>query len=344
MPLLAEMEMNGVLLDRALLMEMSSSLGTDMQRLEKDIYDAVGHQFNINSPQQLSGVLFNELKLKPMRPNARHRAGFSTDAAVLEELKDAHPVIKLILEYRQLTKLKSTYMDALPVLINPAPGRVHTSFNQTGTTTGRLSSSEPNLQNLPVRGEIGSRIRQAIIAQPGWLLLSADYSQIDLRALAHLSQDSELIDTFQRDEDIHTPHGFGGLRRARTPRSPAHAPRRQDDQLRRYLRHERLRSPAGHRPEQGGGGAVHQRLFQALSRGQELPRGDQEAGRGAGLRADAAGPAALYTGDQLDQPAGQGGRRAHGHQYARAGHIGGHHQDRHGQPAPRDAEARHEDA
>jgi DNA polymerase-1 len=205
--LLAEMEMNGVLLDRALLMEMSSSLGADMQRLEKDIYGAIGHQFNINSPQQLSGVLFNELKLQPVTAKRKTQSGFSTDAATLEELKDAHPVIKFILEYRQLSKLKSTYTDALPLLINPATGRVHTSFNQTGTTTGRLSSSEPNLQNLPVRGEkgeIGARVRQAIIAQPGWLLLSADYSQIDLRALAHLSQDRELIDTFLRDEDIHT--------------------------------------------------------------------------------------------------------------------------------------------
>ena len=203
-PLLAEMEMNGVLLDRALLMEMSSSLGADMQRLEKDIYNAVGHQFNINSPQQLSGVLFNELKLQPGQARRKTQSGLSTDAATLEELRDAHPVIKFILEYRQLSKLKSTYTDALPMLINPRTGRVHTSFNQTGTTTGRLSSSEPNLQNLPVRGEIGSRIRQSIIAQPRWLLLSADYSQIDLRALAHLSQDSELIDTFLRDEDIHT--------------------------------------------------------------------------------------------------------------------------------------------
>jgi DNA polymerase-1 len=202
-PLLAEMEMNGVLLDRALLMEMSSALGADMRRLEKDIYEAVGHQFNINSPQQLSGVLFNELKLQPLQAKRKTQGGYSTDAAVLEELKDAHAVIKFILEYRQLSKLKSTYTDALPQLINPRTGRIHTSFNQTGTTTGRLSSSEPNLQNLPIRGEIGSRIRQAIIAQPGWTLLSADYSQIDLRALAHLSQDKELIDTFLRDEDIH---------------------------------------------------------------------------------------------------------------------------------------------
>ncbi len=202
-PLLAEMEMNGVLLDKAMLMEMSSILGNDMKRLEAEIYTAVGHQFNINSPQQLSSVLFTELNLKPLSAR-KTQSGFSTDAAILEELKDAHPVIKFVLEYRQISKLKSTYTDALPLLINQKTGRVHTSFNQTGTTTGRLSSSEPNLQNLPIRGEVGAKIRQAIIAQPGWLLLSADYSQIDLRALAHISQDPELMATFQRDEDVHT--------------------------------------------------------------------------------------------------------------------------------------------
>jgi len=201
--ILAEMEMHGVLLDRALLMEMSADLGADMLRLEKEIYNSVGHQFNINSPQQLSAVLFNELKLKPASAR-KTQSGYSTDAAILDELKDVHPVIRFVLEYRQLAKLKSTYTDALPLLVNQRTGRVHTSFNQTGTTTGRLSSSQPNLQNLPIRGEIGSRIRQAIIAQPGWLLLSADYSQIDLRALAHISQDTELIATFQRDEDVHT--------------------------------------------------------------------------------------------------------------------------------------------
>jgi DNA polymerase I len=202
-PLLAEMEMHGVLLDKPLLLELSSTLGNDMRRLETEIYNAVGHQFNINSPQQLSAVLFTELKLKSSS-GRKTQSGFSTDAATLEELKDAHPVIKFILEYRQLSKLKSTYADALPQLIDQRTGRVHTSYNQTGTTTGRLSSSEPNLQNLPVRGEAGAKIRQSIIAQPGWLLLSADYSQIDLRALAHISQDTELTETFLRDEDVHT--------------------------------------------------------------------------------------------------------------------------------------------
>jgi len=200
-PLLAEMEMNGVLLDRQLLNEMSAGLATDMLRLEMEIFSAVGHQFNINSPQQLSGVLYGDLKLDKGR---KTKSGYSTDASALEELKGIHPVIEHILQYRQVSKLKSTYTDTLPAMINPKTGRVHTSFNQTGTTTGRLSSSEPNLQNLPVRGDLGGKIRQSIIAQPGWSLLSADYSQIDLRALAHLSQDAELIATFLRDEDIHT--------------------------------------------------------------------------------------------------------------------------------------------
>jgi len=200
-PLLAEMEMNGVLLDIGLLRELSASLGAEMLRMEKDIYNAVGHQFNINSPQQLSQVLYGELKLAAGR---KTKSGYSTDASTLEELKGVHPVIEHILQYRQVSKLKSTYTDALPQLVNPKTGRVHTNFDQTGTTTGRLSSSEPNLQNIPVRSETGGRIRQSIIARQGWLLLSADYSQIDLRALAHLSQDAELIATFMRDEDVHT--------------------------------------------------------------------------------------------------------------------------------------------
>ena len=199
-PVLMRMERNGVALDTELLKQMSRRLGEQLSKLEKDIYDNVGHQFNINSPQQLSNVLFDELKL----PTARKtKGGYSTGAAILEELRGVHPVIGFILDYRQLSKLKSTYIDALPNLINPKTGRVHTSFNQTRTTTGRLSSSEPNLQNIPVRGELGKEVRQAFIAPPGSYLLAADYSQIDLRALAHLSQDQSLLAAFRHDEDIH---------------------------------------------------------------------------------------------------------------------------------------------
>jgi len=198
-PVLVHMERNGVALDTDLLRDMSFRLGGQMAKLEKDIYDAIGHQFNINSPQQLSAVLFQELKL----PARRKRGSYSTGADILEELRGVHPVIAPILEYRQLSKLKSTYIDALPGLINPKTGRVHTSFNQTKTATGRLSSSDPNLQNIPVRGELGREIRLAFIAPPGSVLLSADYSQIDLRALAHLSQDQSLLEAFRHDEDVH---------------------------------------------------------------------------------------------------------------------------------------------
>ncbi|TET26570.1 MAG: DNA polymerase I, partial [Dehalococcoidia bacterium] len=199
-PVLIAMERNGVALDSELLRKMSHRLGEQLLKLEAEIYNNAGHQFNINSPQQLASVLFQELKLPPAR---KTKSGYSTGASTLEELRGVHPIIELILEYRQLAKLKSTYIDALPALLNTKTGRLHTSFNQTRTATGRLSSSEPNLQNIPVRGELGKQIRQAFIAPVGCRLLSGDYSQIDLRVLAHLSQDDNLLRAFQQDEDIH---------------------------------------------------------------------------------------------------------------------------------------------
>jgi DNA polymerase-1 len=199
-PVLVAMESNGILLDTNLLRDMSLEMGRELLRLEKEIYSSVGHEFNINSPQQLGKVLFEDLRLPQSR---RTKTGYSTEASVMEALRGVHPVIELILQYRQLSKLKSTYVDALPALIDRKTGRVHTTFNQTGTTTGRLSSSDPNLQNIPIRTELGNKIRKAIIAPPGTNLLSADYSQIDLRVLAHLSQDPSLIAAFAEDEDIH---------------------------------------------------------------------------------------------------------------------------------------------
>ena len=199
-PVLSRMERNGVALDTDLLRHMSQSLGKQLLKLEQEIYSYVGHRFNINSPQQLGGVLFGEIKL----PGAKKtKSGYSTDASVLERLREVHPVVKLILEYRQLMKLRSTYIDALPALINPRTGRVHTSFNQAATATGRLSSSEPNLQNIPIRGELGKQVRQAFIAESPSFLVGADYSQIELRILAHLSQDPRLLAAFREDEDIH---------------------------------------------------------------------------------------------------------------------------------------------
>jgi DNA polymerase-1 len=199
-PVLVHMERNGVALNTELLRQMAQRLGEQLLKLEAEIYNNVGHQFNINSPRQLGSVLFEELKLPSGR---KTKTGYSTDASILEELRGTHPIIEYILEYRQLAKLKSTYIDALPSLINHKTGRLHTSFNQTRTATGRLSSSDPNLQNIPVRGELGKQIRQAFIAPPGSSLLTGDYSQIDLRSLAHLSQDQGLLDAFKQDEDIH---------------------------------------------------------------------------------------------------------------------------------------------
>ena len=198
-PVLLRMERNGIALDKELLQDMSKDLGEQISKLETRIFTLAGHEFNINSPQQLGKVLFDELEIPTSR---RGKSKYSTEASVLEELKD-YEIIGLIQEYRQLAKLRSTYIDALPALINAKTGRVHTSFNQTRTTTGRLSSSEPNLQNIPIRGEMGKQIRGAFIAPKGSRLFAGDYSQIDLRALAHLSQDPGLVRAFQQDEDIH---------------------------------------------------------------------------------------------------------------------------------------------
>ncbi len=200
-PVLVQMERDGVALDVAVLQKMSRDLFQRVGELEGQIYDAVGHRFNINSTQQLASVLFEELKLDKAR---RTKTGYSTDSAVLEELRGKHAVVELILEHRQLTKLRSTYVDALPLLVDQYDGRVHTSYNQTVAITGRLSSSDPNLQNIPIRTELGKQVRAAFVAPPGSVLLAADYSQVELRILAHVSQDPELLATFQRGEDVHS--------------------------------------------------------------------------------------------------------------------------------------------
>ncbi len=198
---LAKMELCGVRIDVEVLNELSSRLAAEMKDLEKEVYRLAGREFNINSPQQLGRVLFEEMK---MPSGKKTKTGFSTDVAVLEKLAVEHELPRRMLEYRLLSKLKSTYVDALPNLVHPETGRIHTSFNQTVTATGRLSSSEPNLQNIPVRSEIGKEIRRAFIpADDRSLLLSADYSQIELRILAHLSRDEDLCRAFAENVDIH---------------------------------------------------------------------------------------------------------------------------------------------
>jgi len=199
---LARMEFEGIALDLPCLGEMSKDLERQLDNLVTDIHRQAGETFNINSTRQLGEILFNKLKLPTVR---KTKTGFSTDVNVLETLRSMHPIINSLLDYRQLTKLKSTYIDALPSLINPATGRVHTSFNQTVAATGRLSSSDPNLQNIPIRTEIGRSIRKAFVPRrDGALIMSADYSQIELRVMAHISGDSALIGAFRNDEDIHT--------------------------------------------------------------------------------------------------------------------------------------------
>jgi DNA polymerase-1 len=200
-PVLARMEIAGILLDPEFLRRLGGELDTQLRALETDIYDAVGHQFNVNSTKQLGDVLFAELKLPASR---RTKTGYSVDAESLENLRGMHAAVDNLLEYRQLSKLKSTYVDGLLQLMEPDTHRVHTSFNQTIASTGRLSSSNPNLQNIPVRTEVGRRIRRAFLADPGMQLLAADYSQIELRILAHITHEPSLVSAFEEDEDIHS--------------------------------------------------------------------------------------------------------------------------------------------
>jgi len=206
MPLVAvivDLEAAGVLLDLAALHELSREIATRLDAIEKQVYALVGAPFNLNSPMQLSEALFEKLGLSSQGLERTSTGKISTAAGALETLRDKHPVIPLILEHRELSKLRGTYADALPQLVNPTDGRVHTSFNQAGAVTGRLSSSNPNLQNIPARTELGRRVRRAFIAPPGSVLVSADYSQVELRILAHVSQDPNLLQAFAHGEDIH---------------------------------------------------------------------------------------------------------------------------------------------
>lgn len=206
MPVIADMERAGVRIDVEFFRHMSQDLEAAMLRLEQTVYEIAGEMFNINSTQQLSDILFKKLQL-PHEGLKRIASGhYSTAADVLDNLKasDTTGIIDAIIEYRELGKLKGTYVDALPQLINPATGRIHTNFSQTGAITGRLASSNPNLQNIPIRSEIGQQLRRGFVTEPGWAFLSADYSQVELRILAHISQDQTLLEAFRNDQDIHT--------------------------------------------------------------------------------------------------------------------------------------------
>ena len=202
MPVLAEMEMNGVCLDTNSLAETSKQFTARMNEIEQRIYELAGEQFNIASPKQVGEILFDKLKIVEKAKKTK-TGQYVTSEEVLQQLKNKHEIVADILEHRGLKKLIGTYIDALPKLINPRTGHIHTSFNQTITATGRLSSSDPNLQNIPIRGEDGKEIRKAFIPEPGCLFFSADYSQIELRVMAHLSKDPNMIEVFREGKDLH---------------------------------------------------------------------------------------------------------------------------------------------
>lgn len=197
---LAQMEIYGVKVDTDYLLELNKRLDLNINKISREIYNLAGEKFNVNSPKALGQILFEKLKLTPGR---KTKTGYSTDVDVLKSLVKIHELPAKVLDYRQLAKLKSTYVDTLPQLVNSKTMRVHTSFNQTGTVTGRLSSNSPNMQNIPIKTEIGKEIRRAFIPEDEWFFISADYSQIELRVLAHLSEDENLIESFENDEDIH---------------------------------------------------------------------------------------------------------------------------------------------
>jgi DNA polymerase-1 len=198
---LIEMERTGVRLDVERASEISGRVSERIAGLEREIWDLAGEEFTIGSPQQLSEILFNKLGLSKKR---RGKTGFSTDARVLQAIRGEHPIIEKVEDWRELSKLKSTYLDALPDLIEARTGRLHTTFNQTATTTGRLSSTNPNLQNVPIRTELGREIRSCFVAEEGHKLISADYSQVELRVLAHIAGEDALKEIFRRGEDVHT--------------------------------------------------------------------------------------------------------------------------------------------
>jgi len=269
-PVLAELEIAGVSVNTPYLQQVSRELYEQLQRLDQEIADVAHGPINVNSPQQLARFLFEDLELPGGR---RTKSGYSTDANVLEGLRDQHPVIPKILEFRQLSKLKGTYVDALPLLVDERTHRVHTSFNQTIAATGRLSSSDPNLQNIPIRTEVGQKVRRAFVpSRAGDVLLSADYSQIELRVLAHMTDDPVLVDAFARGEDIHARTAAEVFAIPQAEVTPNQRRLAEARQLRTLLWPERFRPGPRHRHVDGGSAGLHRRVLPRLQPGARVPR------------------------------------------------------------------------
>ena len=337
---LAEVERTGVKLDAKRLAEIGDGFEKRIDKLESEIHKLAGDEFTIGSPQQLAEVLFVKLGLTKKR---RGKTGFSTDARVLGQIREEHEIVPKIETWRELTKLKSTYLDALPELIDPDTGRIHTTFNQTATATGRLSSTNPNLQNIPIRSDEGRPIRSCFVAPRGQRLLSADYNQIELRILAHIAGEDALREIFAARRGH--PHRHRRRGPGRRPRE-GHARRAlqgEDGQLRNRLRPLRLRplGPPQHRA--GGGRRLHRPLLRALSHGQGLHHGDGREGPRGGLRHHPARPPPPDPRAAVGPPPDPQPGRAPRGQHADPGHLGRHHQDRDGERAPRSRRGGHGD-
>ena len=322
---LARMEATGVALDLEALDVLAREFATEISRLEAEIYQDVGHEFNLGSPKQLEQILFFELNLPKGK---RTKTGYSTDASVLEDLRPAHPMIDKLLEWRIYTKLRSTYVDALPTLM-AADGRLHTTFHQAVAATGRLSSSDPNLQNIPIRTPLGRRIRRAFVAgAPDLTLVAADYSQIELRILAHVSGDEHLRDAFARNADLHRE--TAALVLHKDPAEVTLGERSMAKMVNFGIAYglSRLRAVGAGEHPAGGGAGVHQHLLRDLLRDQLLHARDQGAGADPGVRDDAPRTQAADPGARGAQPDAPRGGRADGHQHADPGDRRGHRQDR----------------
>ena len=327
MPVLAAMERHGIRVDPGRLADFSKELELTLERLTREIYALAGEEFNIGSPKQLAPILFEKLKLPPVK---KTKTGYSTDADVLEQLALGHELPAKIIEHRTLAKLKSTYADALPALINPRTGRIHTSFNQLVAATGRLSSSAPNLQNIPIRTELGRRIRAAFVPEAGLALrrggLLADRAAHPGPRLGRGEPHRRL----PRRRGHPPAHRRRGLRRRAGAVTDRAARRGQDHELLRHLRRDGLRALARARHHAQAGAGVPRPLLRAAPEGQGLPRAHGGRGARARLRPDAPRPAPLHPGAPERQSEPPRLRRAHGDQRADPGHGRRPDQDRHG--------------